>query len=112
MTVEPTRYYQVGGPDMVAKAERDLRDFHSLLHNLVVDKRAWIERHPDHESEAFEDDYVEYDNAEFDGVAWQPSGKSSFDPQDIMPNTAIVVTAEAMDALLTSVVHLLDERYV
>lgn len=58
-------------------------------------KAAWIERHPDHESEQFQIDsdlYYRFGSQPF-------AFKSTFDPDDHVPTTSDVLTAQRFNDL-------------
>ena len=59
-------------------------------------KAAWIERHPDHESEQFQID-SEFDCAPFDSQ--NVVFKSTFNPDDPVPTTSDVLTAQRFNDL-------------
>lgn len=58
-------------------------------------KAAWIERHPDHESEQFAIDADLYDRFGLEPKRYQ----STFNPDDPVPTTSDVLTAERFNDL-------------
>jgi hypothetical protein len=58
-------------------------------------KAAWIERHPDHESEPFQIDSDIYDRQGSQRFRF----RSTFDPNDPVPTTSDVLTAQRFNDL-------------
>lgn len=74
-----------------------LRSYVDSLRDRLLAKEDWKQRHPDWESIAFAKD----ETAFYDGNFSHDLKMSSFDPNDLMPHTSDVITAELFAALAT-----------
>ena len=74
-----------------------IRTYVDSLTSRLELKKQWLERHPDWGLFAFERDMCEWEKQQ---DAWIPSGNSTFDPNDLMPSTHDVISAELFEALL------------
>ena len=80
-------------------AYEKLRAYRLDLGARLQHRDEWKQRHPDWASARFEADRIAHDYRVSENATWEPSGESTFDPNDREPNTSDRVSAEMWQAL-------------
>ena len=66
----------------------------------------WKQRHPDWQSDEFEQDWIDWESRFDEEEVFESSGKSTFTPDDPMPNAhGKILTTETFLSLVTLTLH-------
>ena len=80
-------------------AYEKIRTYRLDLGARLQHRDEWKQRHPDGYSAWYDADRIAYERDVTDDAPWEPSGNSTFDPNDPEPNTSDRVSAEMWQAL-------------
>lgn len=88
-------------------AYMDLKQYLLDFDARIQLRKQWQTRHPDADAIHYCFDAFDYHK---DPEAWTPSGKSTFDPNDPVVETADVFTSDRLVDILTVIVDLFETR--
>jgi hypothetical protein len=80
-------------------AYADIRSYLDDLTNRQRLREAWLERHPDHDSNSGEYMGDSWQHT-LNPTGWKPSGRSTFDPNDPEPQVSDILTSQRFANLM------------